>query len=222
MKVEINKVNETELANIKSAIQRKEPVEVSLYTVSREDEEVVNKILITILDSLNQSHLMSYISYSTLELLANANKANTKRVYFGEKQLDINNPDDYKNGMLTFSTDITVNKDHYKELSVANNMYVNLMITAENEIYVEVTNKAQLTQVELNRINEKLDRAKFYNTMEEALTDIDKTEGSGLGLIIIVLMLKQLGLSRENLHFESANGITTFSINIPLDAVESI
>jgi len=222
MKVEINKVTDTEINLIKAAVQKKEPVEISLYSVSRAEEDTINRILLAVLEASDQSHLMSYLSYSTLELMANANKANTKRVYFQEKKLDINNPDDYQNGMLTFSVDTTVNKEHYKELLEAQNMYVNMLFTSDESITVEVTNKAQLTEVELKRINDKLERAKIYNTMDEALTDIDKTEGSGLGLIIIVLMLKQLGLGRDNLQFESSNGITSFFITIPMDTVECI
>lgn len=222
MKVEINKVTDTEINLIKAAVQKKEPVEISLYSVSRAEEDTINRILLAVLEASDQSHLMSYLSYSTLELMANANKANTKRVYFQEKKLDINNPDDYQNGMLTFSVDTTVNKEHYKELLEAQNMYVNMLFTSDESITVEVTNKAQLTEVELKRINDKLERAKIYNTMDEALSDIDKTEGSGLGLIIIVLMLKQLGLGRDNLQFESSNGITSFSITIPMDTVECI
>lgn len=222
MELSINKVNDEVLAKVKVAAKEKEAIKVSTFSINREDEETVNNILLAILEATDQAHLMSYLSYSVLELLANANKANAKRVYFKEKNLDINNPEDYNNGMLTFSTDITVNKQHYQELSEAQNMYINLDIKVDENISVEVTNKAQLTEIELKRINEKLERAKIYNSMDEALTDIDRTEGSGLGLIIIVLMLKQLGLGRDNLKFETADGITKFSISIPADTIEGI
>lgn len=222
MKIEINKVNDAVISQIKAAAATKEPIEITTCSIAREDEETINNILLAILDATGQSHLFSYLSYSTLELLANANKANAKRVYFQEKNLDINNPEDYKNGMLTFSTEITVNKQHFQQLAAEQHMFINLLITIDDNINVEVTNKAQLTEIELGRINDKLERAKIYNSMDEALTDIDKTEGSGLGLIIIVLMLKQLGQTRDNLNFESANGITKFSISVPLDAIEGI
>lgn len=222
MELSINKVNDEVLAKVKVAAKEKEAIKVSTFSINREDEETVNNILLAILEATDQAHLMSYLSYSVLELLANANKANAKRVYFKEKNLDINNPEDYNDGMLTFSTDITVNKQHYQELSEAQNMYINLDIKVDENISVEVTNKAQLTEIELKRINEKLERAKIYNSMDEALTDIDRTEGSGLGLIIIVLMLKQLGLGRDNLKFETADGITKFSISIPADTIEGI
>ncbi len=222
MELSINKVNDEVITNVKKAACSKETIHISTFSISREDEETINNILLAILEATDQAHLMSYLSYSVLELLANANKANAKRVYFAEKKLDINNPEDYKEGMLTFSTEITVNKKHFQELSEAQNMYINLDIKTDDNIYIEVTNKAQLTDIELERINEKLERAKIYKSMDEALTDIDKTEGSGLGLIIIVLMLKQLGLGRENLTFESSAGVTKFSITIPADTIEGI
>lgn len=223
MKIEIKKVGEIDFSKIKSAVQAGEPIEVTAFAINREDEETINNILTEFLAAINQSHLMSYLSYSTLELLANANKANAKRVYFQEKGLNILNSDDYKAGMLTFNTELTVNKKHFQDIMEAQNLFINLKLDVEDNIKVEVTNKSELTEVEFTRINEKLERAKIYNSMDEALTDIDKTEGSGLGIIIIVLMLKQLGLGRDNLNFESSNGITKVTITVPTEtALEEI
>ena len=55
--------------------------------------------------------------------------------------------------------------------------------------------------------------------MEDALTDIDRTEGSGLGLIIILLMLKQLGIKKECLKVESNDVETIAKIIIPIEEI---
>ncbi len=223
MKVEINKVTNETLEAIHTATLSKESVEVTLFTLSREDEDAINRILSTFLNAHNQEHLFSYLSYCTLELLANAKKANAKRIYFQEKGLNILDEKDYKNGMLTFNTELTVHKDHYCNLLQTQNIFITLTLVIEdNNVIVQVTNKAEITEIEFQRINEKMESAKIYNSMEEALTDIDRTEGSGLGIIIIVLMLKQLGLDRENLSFATGNGTTTVRIKIPLDTIEQL
>lgn len=223
MKLEINKVTDSEINKIKKTLTANDTVEISMNFLSREDEEKINQLLIAFLDAFDQSHLMSYLSYCTLELLTNANKANVKRVYFHEKKLNIFDENDYQDGMLTFNTEFTVNKPHYYDLLIQEKIDMKLSLSiVNNEIIIDVTNKAEMTDTEITRINEKLDKAKIYNSMEEALSDIDRTEGCGLGIIIIVLMLKQLGLSRENLHFKTQDGFTTVALNIPVNAIELI
>lgn len=219
MKVTLTDKLDVDLKSIQNAISSKEVVDIYMYSITREVEDFINNLLVYLLNVTDQQQLMSYLSYSALELLSNASKANSKRIYFQEKGLDIFNANDYANGMLTFSTDLGVNKKHFMELVEKEDLYIKLSIQADENIKISVSNKAKLTEAEYKRINDKFERAKVYKSMEEALTDIDKTEGSGLGIIIIVLMLKQIGLDRDNLIFESENGITTFSISIPLNGV---
>lgn len=205
---------------IQTAVDSGEEIEIIGYTLSREFEEFVNNVLTLFLACCHQEAALSTLSYSSEELLANANKANAKRVFFQDKGLDIENPDDYKEGMITFSTETTVNKVYYQNLQKENDLYIKYILSLKNNVIkIEVINKATLTDTETKRIHHKMDSAKKYSSMEEALTDIDKTEGSGLGLIIIILMLKQIGIQKECLQVESTASETIARIVLPVNEI---
>jgi putative nucleotidyltransferase with HDIG domain len=68
------------------------------------------------------------------------------------------------------------------------------------------------------RIQDKMARSRQYDNLEDALTHIlDDSEGAGLGLIILVLMLKKIGLDDEAFNIKTTDKYTIASISIPLD-----
>jgi len=152
---------------------------------------------------VGQEKLKDYAAYCVRELAVNAKKANTKRVYFMERGLDINIPDDYKIGMENFKADTLENIAHYLQLQKEKGLYIKLIFQVKgNVIYIEVRNNVAVTKTELIRIHDKLARSRQYNSLEEALTQVlDDSEGAGLGLVILVLMLKKSVSTRIVLIF---------------------
>ena len=150
--------------------------------------------------------------------MTNAKKANTKRVYFAEKKLNIMDAGDYKVGMTTFKADTLGNIEHYLQLQKEARLYVKLFLQVRaNKIKIEVHNNCPLTVFEYKRIHDKLTRAQQYTSMEEALSQIlDDSEGAGLGLIIMILMLEKIGLTEENFQTVSENGETITRIILPV------
>ena len=51
--------------------------------------------------------------------------------------------------------------------------------------------------------------------MADAINDIDQTEGSGLGIITVLIMLKKLGLAADHLKFKTTDSETVATIEIP-------
>lgn len=214
---EYNQKLEVDRQKIKMAVRLQTPVEITTYTLPRNMEIYVRSILTTFLEECHQEHLQEYLVFCLGELLTNAKKANTKRVYFKEKGLDINDPDDYKAGMENFKEDTLTNIDHYLELQKKDGLYIKLDLQLRGDkVKVEIRNKAKLTQFERQRIQNKLDSVQKYNNMEEVLSNvIDQTEGAGLGIIIIVLMLQKVGLAKENYQVESRGEETVTRIILP-------
>lgn len=214
---EYNQKLEVDRQKIKMAVRLQTPVEITTYTLPRNMEIYVRSILTTFLEECHQEHLQEYLVFCLGELLTNAKKANTKRVYFKEKGLDINDPDDYKAGMEHFKEDTLTNIDHYLELQKKEGLYIKLDLQLRGDkVKVEIRNKAKLTQFEKARIQNKLDSVQKYNNMEEVLSNvIDQTEGAGLGIIIIVLMLQKVGLAKENYQVESRGEETVTRIILP-------
>lgn len=167
-------------------------------------------------------YLYNYLTYCLFELLDNGSKANAKRIFFQEHHLDINNEDDYKNGMKTFKETLLENTLHYQEKLKAGELRVHLLLTANDVISVTVSNNTKITDSEYARIQDKINKTKVYNSIAEAVSDIDQTEGSGLGIITVLVMLKKLGLDANNLKFDTTENETVATIEIPKDTIEEI
>ena len=94
---------------IKTSVSLQLPIEITSYTLPRNTEAYIRSVMETFLDECHQEHLKEYLNFCLSELLTNAKKANTKRVYFKEKNLDINNKDDYEKGMENFKVETLTN-----------------------------------------------------------------------------------------------------------------
>lgn len=205
-------------SKIKMAIRSGIPLSITTYTLPHEMEVYMGDVLTAFLTELNQQHMIQYLSYCLNELITNAKKANTKRVYFKEKGLDITNEADYAEGMKNFKEDTLNNIKYYLQKQKEAGLYVKLLLQMRNnKIKVEVRNNSALTVFEYKRIHDKLACAQQYTSVEEALTQIlDNTEGAGLGLVIMILMLEKIGLTEENFQTLCENGETITRIILPL------
>jgi putative nucleotidyltransferase with HDIG domain len=204
---------------IKKAIQSGLPLTITTYTLPKEIEVYIEQVVDVFLKQTNQLKLKDYIIYCIQELVVNAKKANTKRVYFEERGLDINDPDQYKEGMAKFKEETLSQIGHYLQLQKEKGLYIKLILQLKrNTIQIEVRNNVRATKTEQLRIQDKLARSRQYSNLEDALSQIlDDSEGAGLGLVILVLMLKKIGLDDDSFVFKSTDKFTISSIAIPLD-----
>lgn len=209
---------EVDRNKVRTAINAGIPLSLTTYTLPHEMEVYMNDILRVFLEELNQNQMIEYLSYCLSELITNAKKANTKRVYFKVKKLDITNQADYELGMKTFKTDTLDDINYYLGLQKKGGLYVRLILQfRNNKIKIEVRNNSELTVFEYKRIHDKLARAQQYTSVEQALEQvIDNAEGAGLGLIIMLLMLEKIGMTEENFQVLCENGETITRIILPL------
>ncbi|MDL2229656.1 HDOD domain-containing protein [Treponema sp. OttesenSCG-928-L16] len=206
-------------SKIKKAVQSGIPLTITTYTLPHEIEVYIEQVLEVFLKNVGQEKLKDYIVYCVQELAVNAKKANTKRVYFIERGLDLNSPEDYKLGMSTFKEDTLNNIAHYLQMQKEKGLYIKLILQIKkNIIHIEVRNNVAVTKTELIRIHDKLARSRQYNNLEDALSQVlDDSEGAGLGLVILVLMLKKIGLDEDCFDILSSDKETIARIIIPLD-----
>lgn len=219
MKVEEENVSEQEVLTIRKAVEARQPVDFYCYTLTLEQKKRFQTILSIFLDACNESFLFNCLSYCLFELLDNASKANAKRIFFQEQNLNINDAADYQNGMKNFKSNLSDNKEHYKEELASGRLQVHLQLSADDVICVSVTNNTKITNAEYKRIQDKIEKTKQYNDVSDAFADIDQTEGSGLGIITIMIMLKKLGLDTNCLKFSTSEDETIASIIIPKDSL---
>ena len=208
-----------DVTKIKMAIQAGIPLSITTYTLPHEMEMYMKDVLTAFLTELNQEQMVEYLTYCLEELINNAKKANTKRVYFEDKHLDINNLHDYEVGMQSFKEDTMNNIKYYLSQQKKEGLYIKMVLqTRANKIKIEVRNNVELTVFEYKRIHDKLSRAQQYTSVDEVLNQVlDESEGAGLGLIIMILMLEKIGLTEENYQVLCENGETITRLILPLN-----
>lgn len=200
MKSDFNRQVEKDTKVIAESIRQQLPVIVTTYTLPRNMETYIREVLSVFLKECRQEHMYEYLNFCLGELLTNAKKANTKRIYFKDKNLDINNPEDYKKGMESFKEDTLTNIDYYLELQKKAGLYIKMILQLKGDkVKIEIRNNSVLNPVEEERIKNKLESVQQYTSMEDAFHNVlDQSEGAGLGIIIMVLMLQKVGLSKDN------------------------
>jgi hypothetical protein len=208
-------------AKIKKAVQSGIPLTITTYTLPHEIEMYIEKAVTVFLKQIDKEDLKDYVIYCVQELAVNAKKANTKRIYFMEQGLDLTNPHDYREGMASFKAETLTDIGHYLQRQKEKGLYVKLILQIKNNtINIEVRNNVTITKIELNRIREKLAWSRRYENLEDALGQVlDDSEGAGLGLVIMVLILKKIGLAEDSFGIATNGRETIAHIRIPLDKV---
>jgi putative nucleotidyltransferase with HDIG domain len=206
-------------AKVKRAVQSGIPLTITTFTLPHEIEIYIEQVITVFLRLVDQEKLKDYIVYCVQELTVNAKKANTKRVYFNERGLDLSKSDDYKEGMAHFKENTLNNIAHYLQLQKEQGLYIKLIFQIKNNIiHIEIRNNVAVTKTELIRIHDKLARSRQYNSLEDALSQVlDDSEGAGLGLVILVLMLKKMGLDEDCFDIVGTEKETIARIVIPLE-----
>ena len=198
------------------------PLTIKTFTLPHEMEIYLSQVLEVFLKELGQDNLKDPLSYCLRELAVNAKKANTKRVYFHEKGLNILDDEQYKTGMEKFKVETLDNIDHWLSLQKSAGYYIKVIFQIRGKnLNLFVCNNAEITQKEQIRVYDRIARSRVFSSLEEALsTVLDDSEGAGLGIVIMVLMLKKLGLDEDAFDIDAKNGETVARLSIPMTNVK--
>ncbi len=197
------------------------PLTVKSYILPHETEVYLEDILAVFLREMGQEKLKDPLAYCLRELAVNAKKANTKRVYFREYDLDMRDEEDYRRGMETFKQDTLENIDYYLEKQKEAGLYVRVVFHAKGkDLRLAVCNNAEIVRLEQIRVYDRIARSRAFESLEEALsTVLDDSEGAGLGIVILVLMLKKIGLDEDAFDIDYEGGETVAEVRIPMSEV---
>ncbi|TFG84618.1 MAG: hypothetical protein E4H20_02705, partial [Spirochaetales bacterium] len=135
-----------DVAKIKKAAHSAIPLTITTYTLPHEIEVYMEAVLEVFLGELGQARIKDYLVYCLRELAVNAKKANTKRVYFEIKGMDLNDSADYEEGMKSFKSDTMENIAYYLQKQKEKQFYVKLIFQARGaNVILEVRNNSQMT-----------------------------------------------------------------------------
>ena len=199
------------------ALDTGRPLVVRTHTFLPEVQEQVDGVLGAFLAETGGENLFDQLSFCIRELAVNAKKANTKRLYFGERNLDLGSSGDYTRGMAGFKADTLGDQGRYLSLLKERDLYVKIEFLRYRGLSsVAVRNPGEALAVEVSRVREKIARAHRYASVQDALEEaLDETEGAGLGLVFLVLMLKKVGFTGEFFRFYTVGGETVARIFLP-------
>jgi putative nucleotidyltransferase with HDIG domain len=212
-----NAMSNVDVEKIKKAVSNNSPLTFATQTVSHDILEKLEAILNLILIEIGEEKIKDQLTYCVRELAENARKANLKRVYFQEKGLNINNYADYIEGIKAFKPDVYGNIDFYFNKLIENDLQVKIIFQTNQDFFIiTVKNNVPIIGYELKRIEDRINRSKAFITLEDAFTlVIDDTEGAGLGIVILIQMLKKVGLSEESFTINIEGNETIAKITIP-------
>lgn len=210
-----------DVAQVKKAAQNSIPLVIKTFTLPHDTEIYLEEVLNILLAEFGQEQLKDRLAYCMKELAVNAKKANTKRVYFLDRQMDIENPEHYEQGMKTFKQETLGNIDYYLQKQKEQGLYIKIIFHAKGgSLTIAVRNNVEISRKEQMRVYDRIARSRAYESMEEALSAVlDDSEGAGLGIVILVLMMKKIGLTEDAFDIDVEDGETVASMTVPFSDV---
>ena len=208
---------------VKDHVSAGKKVRIEAFSVSDAVEKKVKDILSLYLEGTGCEEIHSSLYTVIKELLINAVKANYKNIYF-------ENYDPKKSvAMLNYETALKLFKlemgrdqaVHFERKAREKDIRADVVF-ARNDglLHVHVANPASMSDIELNNVQKKLAYARKCQDISEYFLEEEEDphkEGAGLGLILIIMVLRSLGLRPSDFAIESGNYGTVASFSIPLD-----
>ncbi|TGL62256.1 hypothetical protein EHQ58_03385 [Leptospira ognonensis] len=216
------KKSELELNDIISrAVENQKILTLKTYLLSDYGEHILKVITASILKKYNRLDLMDISYAAAKELVINATKANLKRVMFREAGLDINRAEDYEKGMANFKGNLREDKiGSYKSLFKEFDLPVYATFYYTHDVLnIKIKNAFPLLPVEETRIRDKFKKAiSFSNLIDFFMEYGDNTEGAGMGITMVGILLDQSGINKHAFSLYSSEKYqeTVAKIEIPL------
>ena len=205
--------------NLQIAINDGKVIRVISYAMSSDVENTLDKIVSSILIKYNKLDLKGLIYTCTKELAINGTKANHKRIFFEEQSLDIHDAKDYIKGTSLFRRVIREeNTIKYGKKAKESGLYVRISFTFNRDVIrIEVQNNTGMTHQEEKRLREKLAKTMQYDDlMQYYIENADDTEGAGMGIALIIIMLKGANIDPNLFRLSIKENMTIAKIEIPL------
>lgn len=198
-------------------IENGETVGITFHYYNKKNNSFVSALIRKVLGRRNMNFLQDTIMTILREIIVNAVKANSKRLYFLSNNWDISNTEQYLFGMESFKEYIITKGENITDNLKENNLKVELFFKkTDSGLKIFVRNNAPILPKELERIRLRMECAKKYNDFAEVYGDItDASEGEGLGLTLSMLFLRNSGIGEQSMQIGTDGKITQTTLTIP-------
>jgi Lhr-like helicase len=206
--------------SIQERIRQGKRIVTYFPVMNRRVQEKVHFIVNELLEKYDRPDLKE-VAYSALkEIIINGVKANLKHYLFKTQLAGENVSDEERKKVLAMLKNNLNERELERFYSVALHEKLRVRVRIdhdESQIRFRVTNNTQMTEEENNRIIEKFKQALEYNNLAEYYMNFaDDMEGSGIGITMIVLMLKNVGLDPYLFTVSTERKITVAKVELPL------
>lgn len=208
-------------SHISYAIDNEKRLTLTIYKYLAEERKYIDDIVEMYLNQTGLESLTHQLTYCIHELAGNACRANTKRSYFNHKKLNINDKTAYDAGMKSFREESFSNIEQFHDLTKDSGLYIKFQIKKNKDsIDLCILNNVELTEDEEKRIGDKFLAVEGYDNVADAFAVLnDSSEGAGLGIAMMVMMLKEMGLNSNSLKIFRASNETHAVLTLPLNMV---
>lgn len=208
-------------SHIEYAIDNSKRLTLTIYKYLAEERKYIDEIVAMYLKQTDLEHLTNQLTYCIHELAGNACRANTKRSYFKDKKLNIDDDEHYVEGMESFKEEAFAQMQKHHKSKKESGLYIKFQIKKnDSTIDLSIVNNVALTTIEEKRIQEKFELVKGFDNVADAFTVLaDASEGAGLGIAMMIMMLKEMGLDPEKLKIFRVQDETHAVLTLPLDKV---
>ncbi len=207
---------------IKKAIENGKVITLVTYTLRETGEARLKAIIETMLANYDRMDLMEVLYTSAKEMVINATKANLKRILFKESNFDVADTSQYEKGMTVFKEELNEqNLIEYETKFKKENFPVDItFVHDKNRILLKVKNRFTMYQQEEERVRIKAAKAMEYEDLIQFYMEQgDSTEGAGMGITLITILLRQAGIDPHCFSiFSNQYDETVARVEIPLDA----
>ncbi|MEN2997744.1 MAG: hypothetical protein ABDH28_01725 [Brevinematia bacterium] len=197
-KVDINVKSEEEfLKVVDSFVKEGKYFFIKFYGISSEIERRLNLVITRIFEHYGREDLSDVIYTCVKELVLNASKANIKRIVFEEHNVDPSDEKSFLAGMIKFKEELSeMNLPKYLPKLANKDLYISVAFYhSQDGVRIEVVNNVAITEFEDKRVREKLKKAMGYDDLSQFyLEQGDELEGAGIGIALIVMLLKGVGI----------------------------
>jgi hypothetical protein len=207
-----------DLESVKTFIRDGSTIEIPLHSLNESTQKLIYSSVLELLTFYNKENLFAAVYTALFESAMNAVKANAKKAFFKQKELNVYDEFDYNSGTKLFKKQVNNNNlPLYCEMAREQGLYIKIIFTHSMDgLKIELLNNSQLFREEEKRIRAKLALGqKYVSIVEFHQENSDTSEGEGLGLVVSLLMLKEEGIPTSDFRIGCKNGITKTRIEIP-------
>lgn len=206
---------------IRKAVRENKKIKIQAYSVSRDIEDKTHESLKSILEKHGRSDILPAVYTCVKELMVNAIKANFKNIYFENYKGGSNKEIDYDMFLKMFKSELSRNEaKNFARLARMKDVSAEILLhISDGHLMVRVKNPVRMTEIEKERVSKKIEDSKKYNDISEYFLneqDDPHQEGAGLGLILIALILKNMGINEDGFSIKSHPDHTEAVIQIPI------